>query len=398
MVTKETAALVQKYAEIVNSEKNENRRKYWLSVEDGEFFIIERWRGRAARKENTTFTMSLDISGYSPLLGIDCGKYYTDPEENLKQQLRYSIWDFENLRQGRYHEKSVFCSCGAFDLSLFGVKVFFMENQGPWYDEKDHLLADKANLLKIKPIDFASTGLIPATRAMYEHHAEAVKDTNLTSVFPILLASPFGMAIKLRGYQNLLFDIIEDPDFVQDLMATITGMYKDFAKQRKEYLGEDSYPGAFFGNDEISTPVLSPAMYEEFIFPYEKELGDFYGSVRYWHSCGVTQAFYEQVSKLPNLKQMHIGPWSDIQKAVEVFGPKDISLEICRNDVRDMYETTYEEKVADLQKIKDMCEGKVRYQVRCDGIAPLTTIDNMLEKVDEWGRAATEVFGDPDAK
>jgi len=395
MVTKETAALLEKFEQCVNSEVNENRKKYWLS-EDNEFFNIERWRGRPARKENTTFTMSLDMSGYSPMLGIDCGKYYTDPEENLKQQLRYGIWDFENIPSGRYFEKSVFCSMASvFDASLFGAQIEFLPSQPPWYDERNPMLANKADLLKIKPFNFETSGLIPNVREMYEHHAKAVEGTTLKALFPTISRSPFSVAVMLRGFQNVLFDLIEDTDFFEDLMATITGTFKEYAKARKEYLGEDSYPGVLLGNDEIATPVLSPGLYEDYIYPYEEELAKFHGSVRYWHSCGVTQHFYEQVAKLPNLKLMHIGPWSDIEKAVKVFGEKDISIEICRNDVRDMYEKNYDEKVADLQHIKDLCEGKVRYQIRMDGIAAMSTIDDMLDKVNEWQRAAKFVFGDP---
>jgi hypothetical protein len=146
-------------------------------------------------------------------------------------------------------------------------------------------------------------------------------------------------------------------------------------------------------NDEISTPTLSPAMYREMILPYEVELSRHWGGARYWHSCGISHPFYEDVATIPGLKMMHIGPWSDVVQAAAVFGPKDIALEICVNSVRDMYEKSEPEMVAQLAEIKAACDGRVRYSVRCDGIAVLSTIDDCLVKIGEWNRAAKAVFG-----
>ena len=89
---------------------------------------------------------------------------------------------------------------------------------------------------------------------------------------------------------------------------------------------------------------------------------------------------------------MHIGPWSDVAKAAEVFGPKDIPLEICLNSVADIYEKNKDEMKAKLLSIKEACEGKVRYQVRADGFAVLNSTEFTLGKIREWNDVALEVF------
>jgi len=175
------------------------------------------------------------------------------------------------------------------------------------------------------------------------------------------------------------------------LMDTITGYIKEFSQARAKYLGEPMAQGLLH-NDEIAVPIISPQTYEELILPRECELANFWGGVRYWHSCGETTPLFESIAKIPGLKMMHVGPWSDPGRAAEVFGPKDICLNICVNSVRDMYEKSFEEMRAQLLDIRNACDGKVRYEVRCDGIAVLNSEEEMMRKIGEWSRAAREVF------
>jgi hypothetical protein len=81
--------LLQKYAEIADSERNQKNKRYWENGD--ELYLVERWRGRSLRKENTPYTLAFDISGYSPVLNIACDKYYSEAEANLREQLRYGI-------------------------------------------------------------------------------------------------------------------------------------------------------------------------------------------------------------------------------------------------------------------------------------------------------------------
>ena len=127
-------------------------------------------------------------------------------------------------------------------------------------------------------------------------------------------------------------------------MRTITEYLKAYATARAAFLHEPIAQGMLF-NDEISATVLSPAIYEEMILPYEVELSQHMGGIRYWHSCGDTGIFYQSVCTIPNLKMMHIGPWSDIPSAAKCFGEKDISIEICLNSNLDMYDKTEAEMV-----------------------------------------------------
>jgi uroporphyrinogen-III decarboxylase len=387
----EFGPLLDEYTAIVASERNRKNRDYWDNW--NERFLIERWRGRSNRQVNGPFTMALDISGYGPMLEFSCASFYSDPAVNLREQLRYAIWEYEHLPGNRYFENAVFGSFGSvFEAAMFGADISYPEGQAPWYDEKAPVFKKKEDLLNIQPFDFYTTGLCPEAIRFYEHHKSRVEGYDIEAMFPITIRSPFSTAIMLRGFENLLIDIYDDREFFKDLMAAITGSLKEFSVARAAYLGEAEPFGLLF-NDEISTPVISDEIYRELILPYEIELAEHWGGVRYWHSCGKTEEFYESVKSIPNLQMMHIGPWSDISKAAEVFGPTDISLDICVNSVRDMYEKTEEEMRTHLAEIKKQCEGRVKYAVRCDGIAIMGGKEHCLKKIGEWGRAAADVFG-----
>lgn len=383
-------ALLAKYSEVVNSAENQKNKQYWENA--NEPYLAERWRGRSLRRENTPFTMAMDISGYSRVLGINCLDYYEKPEVQLYEQLRYALWENENLHCHRYFEDAAFVSFGSvIEISFFGAKIHYLPAQAPWYDEKESLLADKSALLKIKPFDFFESGICPKVHRFYESMKKLTEGSNLHVMFPVTLRSPFSIAIMLRGFENLLMDMYDDPEFFRDLLDTIADYIKAYSKARAQFLGEPM-PKLMLFNDEVSTPMISKALYDEMILPVETDLAKFAGGLRYWHSCGVTNEFYESVASLPGLKMMHVGPWSDVAKAASVFGPKDIALEICLNSVADIYEKNKDEMREKLLNIKNACDGKVRYQVRADGFAVLNSVEFTLGKIREWNDVALEVF------
>jgi len=389
---KDTEALLDEYISLVNSESNQRNKQYWANSD--ERYLHERWRGRSNRKENVPFTMAMDISGYCKVLEFNCAEYYQNPATHLQEQLRYAIWEARNFDCQRYFENAVFIAQGSvFEASWFGARIHYLDNQAPWYNEKEPVFSDKKNLLAVKPFDFFSSGLCPTVHHFYEVICRKTAGYPVDVMFPLALRSPFSIAIMLRGFENLLTDIYDDPAFFHDLLDIISCYLKEYASARSIFLNEQIASGMLF-NDEISTPILSADMYRKMILPFELDLSRHCNGIRYWHSCGVTQDFYESVSSIPGLKMMHIGPWSDIGRAVEVFGPKNIALEICVNSVRDMYDKSENEMIAQLSRIKALCDGRICYSVRCDGIAIRNSIEECLNKIKTWNKAARMVFSD----
>lgn len=383
--------LLQRYLEICDSASNRRNAAYWANAKES--WLIERWRGISAKKTGAPFTIALDIAGYAKVLGMDCHAYYTDAMAQLHEQLRYQIWEFEQLKSNRFFEKTAFVSFGAcYSASLFGAGIVFPEGQAPWVNLHDPLIKEYRDLDRLNSIELDRHGLGPRAHAFYLQMREWLKGTGLKVIYPSVIRGPFSVATQLRETTQLLMDMMDEPKFVHDLMRRITDGLKRHAQLRAAFTGEPVAPGKLF-NDEISTPMISKALYEEFILPYELELAAFHGRIHYWHSCGVTQDFYESVRTLPGLEMMHIGPWSDVAKAADVFSKTDIALDICLSATGDVYDRTAPEMRQKLQGIKDTCEGRVKYAVRADGFQIVRTVEEDLAKIRLWNDVAAAVFG-----
>ena len=221
---------------------------------------------------------------------------------------------------------------------------------------------------------------------------EEAHRTGLKVMYPTAIRGPFSIATQLRETSNLLIDMVEDPPFVHALMRRITDGLKRHAQLRAEFTGEPIQPAKLF-NDEIGTPMISCRHYEEFILPYELELAAFHGRVHYWHSCGVTDEFYEAVQTIPHLEMMHIGPWSSVPRAAEVFAGTDIALDICVNATADVYDRAPAEMREKLRAVKAACDGRVKYSVRADGFQIVRSVEQDMAKIRGWNQAAADVLG-----
>ena len=382
--------LLSDYLELCESATNRGNADYWSNSREP--WLIERWRGISARRSSPPFTMALDIAGYATVLGIECEPYYADVAAQLHEQLRYHLWEAANFKCNRFFDKTVFVSFGAcYAASLFGAEIEFPPGQAPWVNMKDPLIRSRSDLHRMQQIELDRHGLGRRAHDFYLRMCELTNDTDITVMYPCIIRGPFSLATQLRGTTNLLMDIIDAPAFVHDLMHRITDGLKRHARLRAEFTKEPIAPSKLF-NDEIGTPMISRGMYEEFILPYELDLAEFHGRVYYWHSCGITDDFYELVSTLPALEMMHVGPWSDLARAVEVFGKTDTALDICVNATDDVYDRTPDEMRRKLQSIREICEGKVRYAVRADGFQIVRSVAEDLASIRSWNEAALDVF------
>ncbi|MCL5073480.1 MAG: hypothetical protein M1308_21695, partial [Actinobacteria bacterium] len=190
--------------------------------------------------------------------------------------------------------------------------------------------------------------------------------------------------------QDLLMDIYDRPDFVRKLFKRITIERKKWFIDRADFLHTEIGPGIIL-NDEVSSPVISPKIYEEFILPSEMELADFHGGVSYWHSCGDTTNFIKLVRKIPGLKLFHVSPFTDLKTAVEEIGKNGIALQICLNPVTDIHMASKMEMEKKLKEIVETC-GDTAYTIRVDGIQKINSSDYEIKKLKDWIEVAKEVL------
>jgi len=199
---------------------------------------------------------------------------------------------------------------------------------------------------------------------------------------------PFCIAAHLRGLDNIIMDMLEDPKFVHTLMRFITDSEKEWAKERAKFL-HSPIEKTFLFNDEVGLPLITPKMYEEFILPYEIELSNFYGGILYWHSCGDTSNFVNLIRKIPGLKMFHVGPRTDVSKAAVAFGP-DVSLDVDLDPFRDVLEVNEKKMRLKIKEITNICMKKdVPFSIRADAFQPVHALEKDLSKMKQWINVAS---------
>jgi MtaA/CmuA family methyltransferase len=79
---------------------------------------------------------------------------------------------------------------------------------------------------------------------------------------------PCAQGADLRGINTLMMDFFDDPPFVRDLFAFVVGLEYRFAARQVE-AGAD-----IIGVGDAAASLVGPQIYEEFVWPYEKQLID----------------------------------------------------------------------------------------------------------------------------
>lgn len=164
------------------------------------------------------------------------------------------------------------------------------------------------------------------------------------------LAYPFGntgalgAAFYVRGTTEYLMDMMDDPAFARELI--------EFLNRLKLKAIGDGGDETVLMNDDVNCDLISPALYEEFVFPCDTEVASKYKRV-WHHSCGNLTPILDKVVTLPNLIRLHISPWTDLAKAVEVM-PETMIVEKHLDPAADVDQKSEMEMRMQIQAIMDL--------------------------------------------
>lgn len=191
---------------------------------------------------------------------------------------------------------------------------------------------------------------------------------------------------------NIFLDFIDHPEELKELMSTISSGYL----QKLDYLEEQNLlslnndgtyvgSGGFGFTDELpaedfrskvrcrdiwgftesqETVNVSPDMYEEFIFPYEKPIMGRFGLTCYG-CCEPLHTRWHVVKRHHNLRRVSCSPWVDIEKMAQnleddyIFSMKPnpmivsnpaVEKDAIRRDIRRNFEITKDRIVEIIMK------------------------------------------------
>lgn len=220
-------------------------------------------------------------------------------------------------------------------------------------------------------------------------------------------------AVFLRGLENLMFDFFDEPEGLHELMKRLS----DGTLQKLDYLEKHNLlslnnDGTYVGSggygftDQLPAPSfdgrvrcrdmwgfsesqetvsVSPEMYEEFIFPYEKPFLEQFG-LNCYGCCEPLNSRWHVVKKHKNLRRVSCSPWADYEKMAENLGNKYIfSMKMSPADIATEH-INHEKIRQDLRRNLEITKGCVVEIIMKDN----HTIGNRPENVKEWCRIAKE--------
>ena len=165
-------------------------------------------------------------------------------------------------------------------------------------------------------------------------------------------ANPIGDATKLRGIEQLMWDMYDRPEWLHQLMEFVTeGLMREV-----EYLAQNGYltlnnghhyvdsggigyttelPAADFDGEHVRLRDLwgfgvaqelawvGPAQHEEFLLNYQLRLLRQCGLNAYG-CCESYAAKFDMLKKVPRLRRISISPWCDVAVAADALQDKHI--------------------------------------------------------------------------
>lgn len=320
--------LMEEVRELEASAENQRRKKMyrWANM-----IARDQWRGTpkndgSIKYGNIPVQIDMPAPFWNKYCGIDYVRHFDSGEQFVEDMLRIKIERFKRVLDDIFIDKDINMFMGVpFGASFFGHEVMLVHSTDPDVRYKQ-LFTDENELRQLKMVDFYKDGMMPLAIRLYEEALEVVDD-DFNVQFPQWIRAPFGICAYARGYQDLLIDLMTDPEFAHEEMKFFTDCRIHWHEEMCKYLGKKIDAIDLF-NDDVNVPNISPDLYEEFVLPQEIRLSETIGSVHYWHSCGNTTTLAPVIARIPNLYMYNNGPWTDPRPVAETFGGTDTVIEL----------------------------------------------------------------------
>lgn len=350
------------------------------------------------RKDQIPIIADLECPLWARVLNFKVKEFYTNPMTYLEKQLEMSLYRYNIFKDDSGLGRTIAIWLGVnFEASILGCQSIYPQNFDPYTDRSIVIIKDEESLKKLeaKEIDFEKDGILSLAHEFYCRIKEILpSDWNV--IFPDWVLGPLSIGIYLRGYQNILFDSIEDPEFFVKMLDVVSNKMIEYNLKRAKYLGIKTEKFNLH-NDDVNDLNFSREAYSKLIFPIENKLNSFYGGFQYWHSCGDVEKFIDDILEFKNLTMLDCSGWNNLNVFIEALNKKgitNIGIEKRFNPVKDVIsadDKSIRERIkglyVDLEKNKEL---KVDFKV--DGIGEMGDFRENIRSVNNFIRISRE-FG-----
>ena len=221
---------------------------------------------------------------------------------------------------------------------------------------------------------------------------------------------PWDDLARLRGVENILYDLYDEPEFMHAFMRKYTdlslkllrmqeemnlldgsgtlihctaGLTNELGAKSEHVTREDIWGR---GAAQIFSEV-SPAMHEEYDIKYQKE---FFAGFRlvYYGCCEPLHDKIDIVEKIPNVRKISITPWADVRKAAERMGSRYV---LARKPNPAMVASTSVDEALirrDILETLDICREN---GTPCEfTLKDISSVSYRPQNLETWARVAME--------
>jgi len=326
---------------------------------------------------------------HAAMLGHSMSDFFNDPMASLIAQLEWKLYAFNEIDDDEPLDLKIGTDFGiALEATLFSMDYTILEGNEVNY--LGNRIKERSDLDSLEFPDYIGSGQMPRIHDMNSRMKELCGD-RLEIVYPDWGRGVWSSSSILRGFNELYIDLADDPDFVHRLAQFTVDARIAFENQRCEFLGIDPRDKEYIWKyvlyrncknnelyeDEVDGNMFSADVYREFIFPYQKQLSDYYGGIAYYHSCGNLTPFLADIEKLNITYMLHISPWTEFAPAAEIM-PKHVILQRSLHSYDDVLGA--DEAHMD-KRIKDMVEESKGRKTEIWADAIYTGGADVIEKV-----------------
>jgi len=194
-----------------------------------------------------------------------------------------------------------------------GAELEFPEDGIPGVGK--YILSQKLELGSLELPQPESSGRFPLYIEACKVVAKAIKDSALAGT----VTGPWTIATGLRGAQELIFDTVDDPSFVEELMRFTTEVTKILGSKVIE-----TGLALTMGEAASSCSLISPTIYRQFIKPCHQEIVNFFRekkAVLSMHICGYIDPIMEDLMDL-GIVALSLDSPSSLKRMVEISQKK----------------------------------------------------------------------------
>jgi uroporphyrinogen-III decarboxylase len=196
------------------------------------------------------------------LAGVSTKRFFTDAHTFARVQLLVTeyyrldvlsnFWDVYNI-----------------EAEALGQKIVYHSGGIPDVDRTRPLIGTPSDLDRLSPPDPYTSGRMPWIRQFTKIFMESTR--KLERVY---FTTPFSIAVNIRGYENLVFDMFERPRFVHRLFEFLCDeVIAPFIEAMRSEVGNPDL--IVDGRDAwASPPMVTLDMMDEYVVAYTERLRD----------------------------------------------------------------------------------------------------------------------------